>query len=179
MKHLNPKSREGNILIESIVSISLVLIGLLGIFSLLSSSIRQNKNAHLKTAAAYLAAEGLEISKNIVDTDVADPEVPWDNTFGNLDFETFEVQYDTTRETIIPLGGATSSEKLSVNSESGLFSYNTEENETPSPFSRTIVVNRNESEPDELVIQSVVEWTERGAEKRVTLETVFSAWRGE
>ena len=45
-------------LIESVVAISLVVIGLLGILTLLSNSIAFNRNAANKLTATYLAAEG-------------------------------------------------------------------------------------------------------------------------
>jgi type II secretory pathway pseudopilin PulG len=169
-------SRKGNILIESIVSISLILIGLLGIFSLISTSIRQNKEAYLKTEGTYLAAEGLEIAKNIVDTDTVDPGFAWSDTLGTFDYGTYEVAYDSNRTTLVALGGATSTRFLDRNEETGLIGYS---GGAPTPFTRTLIVSKDEASPDELQVSSVVEWQERGKPKRVTLDTIFTNWRAE
>ncbi len=175
------RSRGGNILIESIVSVSLILIGLLGVFGLISQSIRQNKEVSLRATASYLAAEGIEVMKNIVDTDVEDEEVPWNATVGNSAFETYEVEYDTDRTTLpeLNLGGASSTRTLVIGDDTRLFRYPRLGDGSPTPFTRTVTVLTDEGNPDEMRIVSTVEWTERGERKKVWLETVFTNWRSD
>lgn len=176
-KNFSYRSREGNILIESIVSISLILIGLLGIFSLISSSLRQNKTSYLKTSAAYLAAEGIEVTRSIIDTDVVADGIAWNETIGGTDFETFEVDYASDRGTLVSLGGTNSTRPVVRGTETGFFGY-IEEGE-PTPFFRTVMVSRDEASPDELKISSVVEWNERGRTRLVNISTVLTNWRSE
>jgi hypothetical protein len=176
-KTFSYRSQEGNILIESIVSISLILIGLLGIFSLVSSSLRQNKNSYLKTDAAYLAAEGIEIVRNIIDTDIVADGIAWNETIGGAEFETFEVDYASDRGTLVSLGGTNSTRPLVRGTETGLFGYNEEGDQTP--FFRTVMVSRDEASPDEIKISSIVEWDERGRTRLVNVSTVLTNWRSE
>lgn len=177
MKKNHFSNQEGNILIESIVSISLILIGLLGIFSLLSSSMRDNKNAYLKTTASYLAAEGIEVVKNIVDTDVATPDTPWGTILEGEATMTFEVAYDADKATMIRINGS-STRPLVIDTSTNLFRYGTNgENEDITPFFRTVTLKQEETNPNELLVSSVVEWTDRGAPKKVFLETIFANWR--
>ncbi len=174
------RGRKGNILIESIVSVSLILIGLLGVFGLITSSVRQNKDVNLRAAAAYLAAEGIEVMKNIVDTDVVSTSSPWIATVGEEPFETYEVEYDTDNSPelapILLPNGASSTRALVLDNDTGLYRYPViGGSETPTLFKRTVAV-ASES-PDELRITSVVEWTERGERRSVTLQTIFTNWR--
>lgn len=174
---LHYRSQKGNILIESIVSISLILIGLLGIFSLISSSIRQNKETYLKTDAAYLAAEGIEVVKNIIDTDVVAEGITWNETIGETDYETFEVDYTSNRSTIVSLGGVSSTLPIVKGAVSGFLGYNEEGEATP--FFRTITVSRDETSPDEIRVLSTVEWNERGKTRAVEVATILTNWRSE
>lgn len=173
-------NRNGNILIESIVAVSLILIGLLGVLGLITSSVRQNKDVNLRAAGAYLASEGIEVMKNIVDTDVANPEVPWINTVGGESFQTYELEYDSDNSSElapIPLGGLASERFLFLDKDTGLYTYSDFGNVTQTPFKRTVSVF-SES-PDEMIITSVVAWMERGEGREVRLETVFTNWRSD
>jgi len=67
------KNQKGQILVEVMVALAMVVIGLLGLLNLLSSSIGMNKVIADQYIASYLASEGIEIIKNIVDNNVADP----------------------------------------------------------------------------------------------------------
>ena len=173
-------SKEGSILIESVVSVSLILIGLLGVFGLISKSIRDNKNVYLKTSATYLASEGIEVMKNIIDTDVVFDSVPWNETIGNAEYETFEVAYDFDKTTLVSLGTSSSTRKLVIDGDSGFFSYSALGEEIATPFTRTISVYTDGSgEPEEMKIVSVVEWNQDGVNKKVNLETIFTNWRND
>lgn len=175
-------SRQGNILIESIVSISLILIGLLGVFGLITHSVRQNKDVNLRTTASYLAAEGIEVMKNIVDTDVVSKEVPWNATVGSNTFETYEIQYDSDNNpefSPIPLGGASSSTPLVIDNETGLYGYSNGGDETQTPFFRTVSISVPETNPDEMHVVSEVLWQERSGSRTVRLETIFMNWRND
>src|SRR6185369_4698812 len=62
--------RSGQSLIEAIIAITLLTIGFLGIARLLSQSLFFTKVVSDQTTATYLAAEGIEIVKNLIDHDV-------------------------------------------------------------------------------------------------------------
>ncbi len=87
------KEEKGSILIESIVGISLVTVGILGIITLLTHSSRLYNSAVNNLKATYLGAEGIEVVKNIMDTRYVNklPSISdgWyyvdDNTNNNID----------------------------------------------------------------------------------------------
>ena len=67
---------DGQVLVELMVAISVMVIGLLGIFTLLSQSLGLNRVAADQYIAANLAAEGVEVAKNILDHNVIERN-PW------------------------------------------------------------------------------------------------------
>ena len=70
------RNDSGYILIESIIAITIVVVGLLGIFSLLSRSLSLNRVVSDRFVAAYIAAEGIEIVKNMIDNNILAGK-PW------------------------------------------------------------------------------------------------------
>lgn len=62
------KNNSGQLLLESAIAITVLIVGLLGIFGLLARSFGLNKVITSRYTAAYLAAEGIEIVKNLVDS---------------------------------------------------------------------------------------------------------------
>ena len=61
------RKNKGYILIEAIIAITIAVVGLLGIFSLLSRSLSLNRVVADRFVASYLVAESIEIVKNLVD----------------------------------------------------------------------------------------------------------------
>ncbi len=62
--------KKGYLLIESMVAVTVIMVGLLGIFALLSQSLSLNRVISDRYVATYLAAEGIEIVKNSIDNNV-------------------------------------------------------------------------------------------------------------
>ena len=61
------QNRKGQTIIELIVAISIVVVSLLGIFALISRSLAINRLTSEQYAASYLAAEGIELVRNMFD----------------------------------------------------------------------------------------------------------------
>lgn len=159
--------KEGALMVESIVAVSLIVVGLLGVFALLIKSSRMNKDVYNRFVASYLAAEGIEVIKNIIDTDVATPSVPWNKT---IESTSYKVQHDSMKDSITNLYGASSTELLAIDKSTGLFSYSGSE----TPFKRTIRTNDN---GDFINVSSIVEWEIDGKKQVVNFEDRFTRWR--
>lgn len=159
-------------MVELMVAASLITIGLLGIFSLIISSTRMNKDVVHRFEATYLAAEGIEIMKNIIDTDVAIPGTAFFNS--TLNSGNYEVQYNTDKENeLTELGYVSSTRVLWLDRDvTGLYSYR--EAGVKTPYTRTI---RVENEGDTITVRSVVEWNVGGEKNIANLEEVFQNWR--
>jgi len=80
--------RKGYLLIESMVAITVIVVGLLGIFALLSKSLSLNRVINDRYVASYLAAEGVEIVKNLIDNNVLSGD-SWNKNLrdGNYQFD--------------------------------------------------------------------------------------------
>lgn len=104
--HSSP-SRSGQSLIEVMVAITMLTVSFIGISSLLSQSIVLNRAISNEATATYLAAEGVEVAKNLIDHDVyahiaceqgIGPCVPvteWGSCFSNRGTTDFEIDYTT------------------------------------------------------------------------------------
>lgn len=154
---------KGYLLMEVMVAISLLTIGFLAVLSLVSNSISLNRVVSDQFTANYLAMEGIEIVKNLIDSNYLNAN-PWNQGFTS---DSYEVDYQS-----IGLE-ADLSRRLSFDSTAGFYSYN---GDSPTPFRRTIVISLNGS--DEIKVNSIVEWTGRGGgDFEVNLEDHFFNWR--
>lgn len=87
------QKEKGQLLIEAIISISLATVGILGILAMLNRSFAVNRDATSRFIAATLAAEGIEVVKNIIDINIAQNR-PWNSGISN---GSFEVVYDSSK----------------------------------------------------------------------------------
>jgi len=160
-------SRRGSVLIESIVGISIAIIGMTGIFALLSRSLAINRDITQKLVATYLSSEGIEIVKSLIDTNVVRGG-PWNKGVSSGNYE--DVPYNATTLPAPIVGQAT--KKISFENASGIYSYNSG---SPTPFKRTIKIS--ELSADEIKVVSDVEWDERNIIQKISLEDHFFNWR--
>ncbi|MCP6720208.1 MAG: hypothetical protein KJI72_02725 [Patescibacteria group bacterium] len=164
------KNREGNLLIESMVGISIAVVGLLGILGLLSRSLAINKDVGQKFIATYLAAEGIEVVKSLIDKDYADGNA-WNTTVTG---GSHEVSYDSTALTTL----VGSPNTLLFDSTDRTYSY---AGGNPTLFTRTVDIveidNNGDGGTDEIKVNSIVQWLARGVTQEVNLEDHFFDWR--
>jgi Tfp pilus assembly protein PilV len=165
------RKKEGSLMIELMVAATLMMIGLLGIFSLVTRSTGMNKDVVHRFEATYLAAEGIEIMKHIIDTDVAIPKTDFFNTTLSNSGK-YEVYFNADRDIgLVSTGLSSSTRKLYLNDADGMYNY---QGGTLTPYIRTVVVT---SSADEITIQSVVEWMVGKEKNQVDLRDVFKNWR--
>ena len=154
----------GYILIESIVAITIVTVGLLGIFSLLSRSLSLNRVVADRFVASYLAAEGIELAKNIVDDNILAGK-PWNDGLAQGSYEA-----DYRDSALRPASGSF----LRLDRDSGAYGYAEPD---PTPFRRTITTDVS-VDGEELTVGSRVDWTTRGGGKfSIYLEEHLLHWR--
>ncbi len=168
------KSRHssGQVLIESLVAISVGVVGILGFLHLLTQSIGTAKDTDAEFTATYLAAEGIEVVKGIIDENA----VSGDSWNAGISPGAYEVQYDSA--SLLPDGGR----KLRFDTDSGLYSYDPAGAETT--YRRRLTLSERDMSdpldgyPDVVHVISDVTWTARGGgEKHVSLEDHFFDWR--
>ncbi len=161
------------LLIESMIGISIVTVGLLGILGLLSRSTSLNRVVSNQFIGNYLAAEGIEIVKNIIDADWMKDET-WNNDY--IESGDFEIDYQTKT---FKSGGSFSARPAGNNpllfdSASNLYSY---QGGNPTNFVRTIKIALS-PDGNEIKVNSIVKWTTRGGGQfEVNLEDHFLNWK--
>jgi type II secretory pathway pseudopilin PulG len=163
-------NNKGQLLIEAMVAMGIISIGLLGVFSLLANSLGLSKITSNQYVGTYLAAEGIEVVKNMIDTNVSD-QTNWNkNLVQGSGAYSFTVQYNS----LIPEDSRPTSTPLLFDPTTRTYNYTTG---NPTVFTRTITVNNLRS-GDELQVDSVVNWTDQGGAKdSVSLEDNFYNWR--
>ena len=167
------KKEKGQLMVEAMVAVSLMLVGLLGIFGVLSRALGLSRVAADQYVAVNLAGEGIEVAKNIIDSNIEQGNA-W-----NLGFDPGETYVDRSSD---ELGDCSTDEELYFDSETGL--YNCRGDGSLSKFRRTIEVVVPEDELGNplhnkfLKVISRVEWTGRGGlDSEVSVEDHFYSWR--
>lgn len=177
-------SSDGQILIESIVSITIALVGLLGVLTLLSRSLVIHRDTTQKFIATYLAAEGVETVKNVIDSEWA-RGTSWSDIQNGLDTGNYEISFKTCVDapTRFPaciqaaqIQDVESSNYLYLDPATGAYDYvsGSANSFLRSPFLRTVnIINGNA----EITVISKIRWQMRGENAEVVVEDHFFDWR--
>lgn len=161
------KNNKGQALIETMVALSVISVGLLGIFALLSSSLGFNRLVSERHIATYLAAEGIELVKNLIDTNVINDK-SWNSNIGQGDYE---IDYHDTALS------SWNDKFLLYDVAGGFYGY---VSGVETKYKRKITIKALDAEFDQMQVNSIVRWAGRGgAEFEVNLEDRFYNWRPE
>lgn len=153
--------KKGQLLIESGIAISILIIGLLGILGLLSRSLSLNNVVSSRYIASNLAAEGIEVAKNLIDANVIQYN-PWNAGFST---GSYELAYDSL------VLDSNQNRNLLFDSTNNKYNYQTGQS---TPYKRDIeIINKG----DEIQVNSIVSWQIRGGSYSVNLEDHFFNWR--
>lgn len=170
-KKLNSK---GTILLEVIIAISIIIVGLLAVLRLLSRSISLNRVVSNQLVATYLAEEGIEVAKNILDANVIKIGIgnpPFNNSNQwNRDFTPGDYEIDYQSQAL----ENNQNRFLNFDASTGRYDYGAVGSSTL--FSRRLDIDRIGN--DELRIAARVNWITRGGvTSTVVLEDHFYNWR--
>ncbi len=158
--------RSGQLLIEMLVALGILTVGFLGVMSLLSRAIGLNRVVADNYTATYLAEEGIEIVKNILDGNVIQGK-GWNEGFGigNGDFEV-----DFSSDTLVQ----SQDRFLTLDQSANLYGYGFS---SATPFKRVVRIDIDGSGGNEIIVNSEVGWVSRGGNYNVNLEDHFFNWR--
>ncbi len=153
----------GQLLIEAMVAIGIIIFGVLATLGLLSRALSLNRVISDQFTGTYLAAEGIEVVKNLIDANIIQSK-PWNSGFST---GSFEADYNSL--SLEP----NQNRYLLLNSTDGRYSYDWG---SPTAFTRAINIETIGSE--EIKVSPVVEWRTRGGGSfSVILEDHFLNWR--
>jgi len=171
----------GQALVEAIVALGLLMVGFMAILSLLNSSLSASTTVSNQVIATYLAAEGIEVVKNLVGANILSSR-----SF-NEDFQQGSYEVEADQALVTPAAappydknpglriggqggqGVLSSTYLKFDSLSNSYTYISG---TPTRFKRTIQILPPIE--DRLRVVSIVRWnTKGGGSSEVKLEDFF------
>jgi len=155
------KSGAGFTLIEVIIAIAILVIGIVGIYSVFSRILTLTSGISDKLVAAYLAQEGIEIVRNIRDTNWIEG-VSWNDGLGVGDWEadyaagSLNDDYDGD---FLNIGGT------------GFYNYSSG---TPTKFRRKITIEQIDTYT--LKVTAWIGWEEKGNPYNFEVEEYIYDW---
>ena len=152
---------KGFTLIEVIVSIAILLIGIVGIYNVFSRILTLTSGISNKLVSAYLAQEGIEIVRNIRDTNWIEG-VSWNDGLGAGDWE---ADYTTGS-----LDDSYDGDFLNIGSD-GFYNY---PSGIPTKFRRKITIEQIDS--NTLKVTAWIGWEERGNSHNFEIEEYIYNW---
>ena len=164
------KASAGTTIIELTIVLGVIMMGILGVFSLMTQSLGLTRVVSERYAANYLGIEGVEIVKNIVDN----------NSWGALAAGNYEIAYTDSDPAALSLWSPPG-RFLRIRSD-GFYSY-TPTGTSETPFRRKIEVSYPdcpgvENCEDHVRVSSVVSWRTRGeADFTLNVEDHLFNWR--
>lgn len=161
-------STSGYLLIEAMVAMTVLTTGVLGIFALMSQSIKLTRVIDDQYIATYLAAEGIEIAKNLLDANPVSAR-EWNelgfNGNGCYEIDIATEQLNSAPSVVCATGSAT---PLRLSAQS-VYQYAAGE---ATDYRRTVEIQVI----DEIGVRvvSTVKWA--GGDSSVALEDKFYDW---
>ena len=167
-----PAGRQGFTLIEVIISIAVILTAIVGLIGLSSFSVSSLGIVKSKVIAVNLAQEGIEIVRNMRDSNwlIYRDQIDQGQSqlwLTGLNPGTYRVQYDSASLTANP-----DNPPLYKNSY-GFYQYSPTGG-TLTPFRRTITLQNISA--DEIRVTSQVTWSEKGRSNTITVEDHLYNW---
>ncbi|MBU6141945.1 hypothetical protein KGO95_02380 [Patescibacteria group bacterium] len=157
------RDRKGQMMVEATIAITIAIIGLLGIFSLTSSSLGETQIVTSQYVGSNLASEGIEIVKNMIDKNVLQNQ-PW-----NIGITAGDYEGDYSATALSPFTGS----PLLFDPVTGFYQYTTG---NTTSYIRKITIDTISA--DEIKVTSYVSWTTRGGGAfNVDAEDYFYNWR--
>lgn len=173
MQQDRSRTRSGQSLVEAMIAISLLLVGFLGTITLINRSVGLTRVVADSYVGTYLAAEGIEVTKSLIDANYIAAR-PFHDGFEGCDTTCdWEMESDATWESGRPAEyvGRT----FWYDPIQRLYSYAPFGTETS--FTRKVSVTLTGATAKELIVVSRVEWRARGGGKSsVVVEDHFYDW---
>ena len=183
------KSKSGQGLLEMIFAIGIMLLVVSAILGLTTANLVGQKESELQIIANNLAREGIEVARNIRDSNWL-AAANWDNGLTNLNSQHEGiVEFDSENNTwaIVPPG-----DDLLYLSPDGIYSHAPTSQSEQSIFHRRLTfynICQDQNGEEEikssdcitrkigLKIISQVNWSDRGRQRSVTLEDLLYDWK--
>jgi len=160
----------GFTIIELIFSVMIFIIGVLGVYAVQTRIVADTTFAVDKLTASYLSQEGIEIVRNIRDTNWV-RDVYWKD---NLPTGAWEVDYST-----LSLENSYMGNKLYIDDSNNLYGYAPSGQQTKFQRKISISSGTDSENNDFLAVVSTVYWENRGKTYNVSAQENLYNWYGQ
>jgi len=174
------KQKSGFGLIEVTVSIYIISMGLLGLMSLTSQSLKIQHINKNNIIASQLAQEGIELVRNVRDSNWRDEDLDWkkDIFTGASPFRDYIIDYRGRDSIDKSINGITDSRaRLRIHNSGdyeGFYTHSTSDT-TETLFYRIIEVDKDNDTV--LTVKCRVSWEERKRDHEYVVETKLYNWK--
>ncbi len=178
MKLVLNKKQPAFSLLETIVVLFIVAVGLVSILSLTVDSLRAQNLNRSNLVAYNLAIEGIELVKNIRDTNFilnsSTTPVFWNK---NIEGSVAGMRYKVDYANYTPVNVSNISEcRLQLTTGADPNFYIHQAGLPDSAYSRMITVTSADSDPASSTVSSLVEWLDGGQTYQLELTTMLYDW---
>jgi prepilin-type N-terminal cleavage/methylation domain-containing protein len=172
MKYLSLKNPKGFTLIETLFAVLIFSSALVALMTIAGRGISAANSARQQTVAHYLAQEGLEVARNVRDTNFVSGGSSWDIGLTQCQTEASACAVVYATRTLIACGTACLvKEAQEVFTDQG----------TDSQYTRKVYVLPGtpdaDGNVDEYEVVSKVTWMSRTILRTVTLKTIIKKWQ--
>lgn len=166
---------KGFTLLETIIAVGVLAIGIVGSLTLVSKSVQTVKMSQNRLVASYLAQEGIELVRNIRDSNWAAGD-PWDDWSGDGNSDAGSKNFCEIAYNDADLDLSTcdlfSGPFLKLDTASNFYNYTSG---VDTIFKRTIFIG--EPSVDQKQVAAMVSWDDRGNPRFVTLVGHLYKWK--
>ncbi len=164
-----PAGRQAFTLLEVLVALFVITVGVGGVFSLVTQTLSFAANAQSQLTATYLAQEGIEIVRNIRDSNFLRihkgvTSAHWDDGLTGCESSSTGCEADYTSTSLL-------SQDRFLNIAQNFYSYLPG---TQTAFKRKIFIDAPSPDVRNVTVQ--VSWQERGRTHQVSDATVLYNW---
>ncbi|MGC9046750.1 MAG: type IV pilus modification PilV family protein [Minisyncoccia bacterium] len=166
------KYKNGQVLIEAVIAVSILLTALIGVLALLSQALRLNNTVQYRIVASELAGEGIEYVRYLVDNNIASNKA-WNS---NINSGTYQVSMNCSSlsDSINRCGSVSNinaADYISLNS-SDLYQYS--QPKLATMFKRVVDINVSNTS---MQVTSTVQWNLNNQTSTVSIADTFYDWR--
>jgi len=155
----NTRYKRAFTLVEALVALSILIVGIISGFILVTKALYDVTIIQDRLTASFLAQEGLELVRQIRDTNylktLGDTPTAWDNNL-KTDGDYLISANVQTGTVILPLPVWQEDKSLFYHPSSGLYNYDDSGDALPTVFKRKI--NIYHVSPDEIRVQAIMDW---------------------
>lgn len=158
------KSKDAFSLVEALVAISILIIGILSAFILVIRTLGNTPNIQSRLIAANLAQEGMELTRQIRDTNFV-RQSGFRNELSNGEY-----QIDIVNRELVSFN---KNDFLKFDDEKKIYSYSSGNNQ-PFFFQRKIVINNVEENPDVFKVNVIMTWCVKKNEEQCLQDPTYT-----